>query len=138
LPPTLEDAIALACRAHRGQLDKNGQPYILHVLRVMMKQQDPTARIVAVLHDVVEDSETTIDDLRAAGYSAETCDAVDALTRRENEGYDQMIARVAANPLARSVKIADLEDNMDPARRLPGDREAERQQKYAAARSLLK
>jgi len=103
----------------------------------MMKQRENTARMVAALHDVVEDSEITIDDLRAAGYGDEVCEAVDALTRRDGEGYDQMIARVAANPFARAVKIADLEDNMDPARRLPGDHEVQRQQKYAAARSQL-
>jgi (p)ppGpp synthase/HD superfamily hydrolase len=137
LPPTLEDAIALACRAHHGQLDKSGKPYILHVLRVALKQNDPTARIVAALHDVVEDSLVTIEDLRFAGYGADICDAVDALTRRAGENYEQMLERVAANPIARRVKLADLEDNMDPARRLPGPQEAERQQKYSRAYSFL-
>jgi (p)ppGpp synthase/HD superfamily hydrolase len=137
LRPTLEDAIALACRAHRGQLDKNGKPYILHVVRVMMKQEDDRARMVAALHDVVEDSEVTIADLRATGYSDEICEAVDALTRREGESYEVMIARVAGNPLARRVKIADLEDNMDPTRRLPGQNEVDRQRKYARAHAQL-
>jgi (p)ppGpp synthase/HD superfamily hydrolase len=135
LPPTLEDAIALACRAHQGQLDKNGQPYILHVLRVMLGQNDPVARMVAALHDVVEDSPTTFDDLRATGYSAEIVAAVDALTRRPEESYDEMISRVAANPLARRVKLADLEDNMSQSRRLPGDHD--RQQRYAVAHARL-
>jgi (p)ppGpp synthase/HD superfamily hydrolase len=137
LHPTLEDAIALACRVHRGQLDKSGKPYILHVLRVMLRQEEDTTRKVAALHDVVEDSEMTIADLRAAGYSEEICAAVDALTRREGESYDAMIARVEANPLALRVKIADLEDNMDPARQLPGELEVERQEKYARARARL-
>jgi (p)ppGpp synthase/HD superfamily hydrolase len=137
LHPTLEDAIALACRAHRGQFDKSGKPYILHVLRVMLKQTDPVARIVAALHDVVEDSPTSLADLRAAGYSGDICAAVDALTRRDTETYDEMIARVSANPLARQVKLADLEDNMDPARRLPGESEIERQEKYARAHAAL-
>jgi (p)ppGpp synthase/HD superfamily hydrolase len=137
LRPTLEDAIALACRAHRGQLDKSGKPYILHVLRVMMRQHDDAARMVAALHDVVEDSEVTITDLRAAGYGEEICQAVDALTRREGESYDAMIARVAGNALARRVKIADLEDNMDPARRLPGPHEMEKVRKYARAHAQL-
>jgi (p)ppGpp synthase/HD superfamily hydrolase len=138
LPPKLEDAIALACTAHRGQVDKNGQPYILHVLRVMMKQNDPVARIIAALHDVVEDSATTIADLRDAGYSEEICSAVDALTRRETEAYDEMIARVAANSLARRVKLADLEDNMDQSRRRNGLDDAERQARYTRAYAALR
>ena len=135
MAPTLEDAIALACRAHLGQIDKNGQPYILHVLRVMLRQQDPAGRIVAALHDVVEDSATTIDDLRIAGYSPEICDAVDALTHRDGESYDDMISRIAPNPLARRVKRADLEDNMSPDRRIPGD--DHRQKRYATAYARL-
>jgi (p)ppGpp synthase/HD superfamily hydrolase len=135
MAPTLEDAVALACRAHLRQLDKNGQPYLLHVLRVMLRQDDPTARIVAALHDVVEDSATTIDDLRIAGYSDEVCAAVDALTHREGEAYDEMITRIAPNALARRVKLADLEDNMSPARRIPGDEN--RQKRYAAAYARL-
>jgi (p)ppGpp synthase/HD superfamily hydrolase len=137
LPPLLEDAIALACRAHRGQVDKGGQPYILHLLRVMLKQENEIARIVGVLHDVVEDTGVTLDDLGAAGFGDQVCEAVDCLTRRKDEPYESMIARVAANPLARSVKLADLEDNMDPRRRLPGDREAQRQVRYRQAREVL-
>jgi (p)ppGpp synthase/HD superfamily hydrolase len=118
-------------------LDKNGKPYILHSLRVMMKQTDDPARIAGVLHDVVEDSSVTLADLRAAGFSDEVCDAVDCLTRRPTESYDEMISRVALNPLARSVKLADLEDNMDPSRRLDGEQEAQRQLKYREARARL-
>ena len=137
LPPTLEDAIALACRAHRGQLDKHGKPYILHSLRVMMRQPDVTAQIVAVLHDVIEDTPFTLDDLRAAGFSAEICEAVDCLTRRPGETYPSMISRVAANPLARRVKLADLEDNMDPRRRVDGEREEQHQLRYREAQARL-
>lgn len=111
--PTLEDAIALAVEAHRGRVDKAGQPYILHPLRVMFRLQTETERIVGVLHDVVEDSRYTLDDLRSMGYGEEIVQAVDCLTRRENERYDALIERAAANPLARRVKRADLEDNMD-------------------------
>jgi (p)ppGpp synthase/HD superfamily hydrolase len=112
----LEDAIALAARAHRGQLDRGGQPYILHVLRVMLRQHDEVARIVAVLHDVLEDTAITLADLSVAGYRAEICVAVDCLTRRTGEPYEEMIDRVAANPIACQVKLADLEDNMDTRR----------------------
>ena len=135
--PTLEDAIALAARAHRGQVDKSGEPYILHSLRVMLKQESEAARIVAVLHDVVEDTAVSINGLRAAGFDDEICDAIDSLTRRPDEIYEDMIARVAANPIARRVKLADLEDNMDPRRRLDGAREAERQGRYREAHARL-
>jgi (p)ppGpp synthase/HD superfamily hydrolase len=114
--PALEDAIALAASAHRSQLDKGGQPYILHPLRVMLRQQDETARIVAVLHDVVEDTSVTLIGLREAGYGEEVCEAIDCLTRRHGEDYDGMLSRVETNPTARRVKLADLEDNMDPRR----------------------
>jgi (p)ppGpp synthase/HD superfamily hydrolase len=130
----LEDAIALAARAHCGQKDRGGQPYILHVLRVMLRQQDEVARIVAVLHDVLEDTSITLADLREAGYSAEICMAVDCLTRRTGEPYEEMIDRVAANPIARRVKLADLEDNMDMRRLESSDETAlARLGKYRAA-----
>ncbi|GIV58107.1 MAG: hypothetical protein KatS3mg042_1020 [Rhodothermaceae bacterium] len=110
---SLEDAIVLAARAHRGQRDRAGAPYILHVLRVMLAMPDETARMAAVLHDVVEDTACTLDDLRAAGFPEEVVSAVDALTRRPGEPYEAFIRRAAAHPVARRVKRADLEDNMD-------------------------
>ena len=130
---TLDDAVALAVRAHRDQRDKRNEPYLLHVFRVMLSQHDETARIVGVLHDSLEDTSVTLADLRAAGFSDEICEAVDCLTRRPGEPYEETIARVGANPLARRVKLADLEDNMDPKRRLEGAEEAEHLAKYEAA-----
>jgi len=138
MTPTLEDAIILAAHAHRGQVDKGGQPYILHVLRVMLRQEDETARLVAVLHDVLEDTSLTLADLRNAGYSEQVCAAVDCLTRRKGETYETMIERVATNPLARQVKLADLADNLDPKRQVPADSAAaHRQARYEAARKRL-
>jgi hypothetical protein len=131
--PTLDEAISLAVRAHRGQVDKRKEPYLLHVFRVMLSQTDDTARIVAVLHDSLEDTSLTLSDLHAAGYSDEICEALDCLTRRPGEQYDDMITRVAGNPLARRVKLADLEDNMDPKRQLEGPEGAEHLAKYEAA-----
>ncbi len=109
-------AIAIAAKAHLGQHDKAGAPYILHPLRLMFRLPDPTARIVAVLHDVVEDSDTTLDDLRRQGFSDEAVTAVDALSRRDDETYDEFIERIAPNPLAVRVKIEDLRDNLDLTR----------------------
>ncbi|MFN8378871.1 MAG: GTP pyrophosphokinase [Anaerolineae bacterium] len=110
---TVEDAISLAVRAHAGQKDRYGQPYILHVLRVVARVFDPPAQMTAALHDVVEDTAVTLDELRLMGYPEPVLDAVDCLTRRDSETYDAFIERIAPNPLAVRVKLADLEDNMD-------------------------
>jgi (p)ppGpp synthase/HD superfamily hydrolase len=115
--PTLEDAILMAVEAHRGQKDKAGAAYILHPLRVMLYMETETEMMVAVLHDVIEDTKetkkVTIEYLKEAGYSEEVLQAIDCLTRRDGEEYDQFILRVKPNPLARKVKIADLEDNIN-------------------------
>lgn len=117
--------------AHTGQRDKAGYPYILHPLRLMFKMSSEMEMIVAVLHDVVEDSATTISDLRNMGFSNEVLEAVDCLTQRDNESYDAFINRAQANPTAKKVKIADLEDNMD-IKRLGSinDKSVERLRKY--------
>ena len=115
--PTLEDAILMAVEAHRGQKDKAGAANILHPLRVMLYMETETEMMVAVLHDVIEDTKetkkVTIEYLKEAGYSEEVLQAIDCLTRRDGEEYDQFILRVKPNPLARKVKIADLEDNIN-------------------------
>jgi (p)ppGpp synthase/HD superfamily hydrolase len=116
--PTLEDTLQLALRAHAGQKDKYGQPYILHPLRVMARMDTEAEQTVALLHDVVEDSDYTLDNLREQGYSEDIVVAVDALSKREGEDYFVFVQRAMANPLARRVKQGDLEDNMD-IRRMP-------------------
>ena len=128
---TLEDAILLAAQAHRGQADRNGQPYVLHALRVMFRLETEQERMAGVLHDVVEDTPYTLADLRAMGYPEEVVAAVDCLTRRPDETYEASIARAAANPIARRVKLADLEDNLD-LRRLSAvtEQDRERLQRY--------
>ena len=132
--PTLEDAIALAVESHRGQTEKAGQPYVLHVLRVMFRCNTEAERIVAVLHDVVEDTGRSFDDLRRLGYSEEILAALDCVTKRDGENYEQFVERAAQNPVARRVKLADLEDNMD-LRRLPsvGQKDLERLDRYVRA-----
>jgi (p)ppGpp synthase/HD superfamily hydrolase len=114
--PTLEDAIALAVEKHRGQVDKAGRPYILHPLRVMFRLETELEQMVGILHDVVEDSDVTFDDLRQMGYPEEVIVPLDKVTRRENETYDEFVARSKTHPVARRVKLADLEDNMDVRR----------------------
>lgn len=130
----LEKAIDLALHAHAGQTDKGGNPYILHPLSVMMRMSDEKEKIVAVLHDVVEDCGVTASDLRQTGFDTEIIDAVFALTRRENETYMEFVARCAQNKLARGVKIADIQENMDLSR-IPNPTETDfkRVEKYKKA-----
>jgi len=111
--PTLEDAISVAVRAHRGQVDKAGDPYILHPFRVMFRLRTVDERIVAMLHDVVEESDINLGRLRRMGYPEKVIDALDCLTwRKRKESYEQYVERVRSNPLATSVKIADLQDHL--------------------------
>ena len=121
----MEDAITLAAKLHRGQVDKGGAPYVLHPLRVMAAMETQEERIAAVLHDVVEDTPTSLDQLKAWGCPDTVLEAVDALSRRPGEDWDSYLERVAANGLARRVKVKDLEDNLRPERLLrvgPKDR----------------
>lgn len=141
--PTLEDAISLAALKHKGQTDKAGAPYILHPLRVMAnlgREASETERIAAVLHDVVEDCEVSSANLREIGFGEEVVEAVEALTKRGDEKSDYMkaIRRVAGNPVARRVKIADLTDNLDVSRIAnPTEKDGARLEKYRAAREFL-
>ncbi len=136
---TLDDAIQLARRAHEGQLDKSGRPYIAHPLRVMGHLRDEHERMVAVLHDVVEDTGVTLDDLAALGCPADVLDAVGAISKRPGESQADYLARVMANPLALRVKRADIADNMSDDRmgRLDPPTQQRLQAKYEAALRLL-
>ena len=137
-PALLEKAISIAVEAHRGQKDKNGKPYILHPLSVMGKVQTETDKIVAVLHDVVEDTDWTFDDLKKEGFPSEVLDALDCVTKREGEAYEDFVRRSASNPIARRVKLADLEDNMDVRRmRVVTDEDLARLRRYRRAWALL-
>ncbi|MBN1995856.1 MAG: GTP pyrophosphokinase [Anaerolineae bacterium] len=133
--PTLEDAIALAVKTHQGQVDKYGQPYILHPLRVMFRLETELEQMVGILHDVVEDSELTLADLRQTGYAPEVIEALDGVTRRQEETYDEFVERSLAHPVSRRVKLADLEDNMDLRRMSTemGDKDFERLKRYRRA-----
>ncbi len=114
----LEKAIGIAVAAHRGQKDRYGAPYILHPLRVMSRVQADEEKIVAVLHDVLEDTSWTRDDLRREGFPERILEALARVTKQEGEAYEDFVKRSADNPLARRIKLADLEDNMD-IRRMP-------------------
>ena len=136
---TLERAIEIAIEAHRGQLDKAGNDYINHPLRVMAASKSAEEKIVGVLHDVVEDTDWTFEMLADEGFSNEIIEALRCVTKlSDSEPYDKFIARVKTNPLAVAVKLNDLSDNMD-IRRLPylSDKDVKRLKKYLKAYKQL-
>ncbi len=145
--PTLKDAIALAARAHDGQTDKAGAPYLSHVLRVMENAReagdDEDTQVIAVLHDTLEDTWVTREYLLDNGYSAPIVQAIEALSKLPDEegtdeGYEKFIRRAAQNPIARTVKIADLKDNMDLSHiENPTDQAFKRRDKYPRALDSL-
>jgi (p)ppGpp synthase/HD superfamily hydrolase len=135
---TIERAIALAALAHVGQVDKAGAPYILHPLRVMLRLEGMEERIVAVLHDVVEDSDWTLERLRNEGFSEIILQAIDAVSRRPDEDYNEFIVRASKNSIGSRVKLADLEDNSDLSRLTEvTDRDLARLRKYQRGIAIL-
>ncbi len=134
----LSKAIEIAARAHDGFNDKCGEPYILHPLRVMLSRKDELERICAVLHDVIEDTELTLDDLRNEGFSEEVILILDCLTKRPGEKYEDYISRIITNENACHIKLADLNDNMDPGRMVCYDKDSEaRLEKYKNAKRRI-
>lgn len=137
----VQDADALAVAAHRGQVDKAGAPYIEHVREVARRLAvyGDEAMMAGLLHDIVEDTPVTLAQLRWMGFPETVVQAVDAVTQRRGEPYMDLIARAAADPLGRLVKLADNRTNSDEARlTLLDDKTAERlRQKYARAREVL-
>ena len=133
-------AFHLAEEAHRGQTDKAGAPYIEHPRRVSARCTSEAAKTAALLHDVVEDTPTSIQDLRDAGFSPDVIAAVDCLTKREDEDYLSVyLPKIGRNPIAREVKLCDLEDNLD-IKRLPEitEKDLPRLNKYLKAYRYLK
>lgn len=135
---TLERAIQIAAAAHAGQFDKAGQPYILHPLRVMLRVTSERERIAAVLHDVVEDTDVTLEQLASEGFERVVLSAVEALTKQPGETRLQAAARAAADPIARAVKLADNTENMDLSRiAAPTEKDFARLRQYEEVRALL-
>ena len=124
-------ALELAVEKHKNQTDKAGNPYILHPLHVMENVNSKEGKIVAILHDIIEDTDITEDYLLKIGLSKRIVDAVVALTRSEDMDYQEYIKNLSSNPLAKEVKLADLEHNMD-LKRLPTleEKDLERNRKY--------
>jgi (p)ppGpp synthase/HD superfamily hydrolase len=136
---TLDRAIRIAVKAHKGQTDKYGNPYILHPMRVMGMGRTDDEKIVGILHDVVEDTDWTFEDLRKEGFSERVIAALDCVTKRsDDEDYDEFVARTRTNALAIRVKLNDLTDNMD-IRRMGEvkEKDVKRLNKYLRAYKLL-
>ena len=136
----INKAIDLAYSAHHGQKDKAGRPYFTHPFTVAMKMETEAEICTALLHDVVEDTGITPEYLRE-NFTPEIAEAVDVLTHRDGESYNDYILKIKANPLARKVKLSDIEHNMDVTR-LAGNSEAmkrydDRRKKYEHAREIL-
>jgi len=134
----LEKAVSMALSAHCGKTDKGGNPYILHPLRMMLTMETTDEKIVALLHDVIEDSPISIQQLRDEKFSKKIVAAVSLLTKKENQSYDDYISAIKKNPLAAKVKLADLKDNMNTNRlkKITG-KDKLRIKKYRAAYKLL-
>ncbi len=138
---TLESAIEIASRAHAGVRDKQGQPYILHPIRVMMGVESEEAKIVAVLHDVVEDTAVTLETLAGEGFSEQVLEALRRVTHGESQSYAQYVIGCHSNPIARQVKLSDLRDNANLDRLLlrpeKYDGDSSRMQRYVLSYRFL-
>lgn len=135
---SIERAIEIAAKAHSGDIDKGGSPYVFHPLRLMFAVKTPFEKQAAVLHDVVEDTPVTFDDLRKEGFHPDVIKALDALTKRPGESRIEAAKRAVVNPIARNVKLADVTDNMDLSRiSAPTDKDFERLKEYVKVKKLL-
>ena len=134
----LAKAIDISYYAHKGQFDKAGNPYVSHPIYVAGKMKTNDEIIVALLHDVIEDTDLTLDYLIEEGYPDNIIKAIDAITRRPEEDYGHYIKRVKENPLAKCIKIEDLKHNMDLRRiKNPTDSDFQRVERYRLAMEIL-
>ena len=135
----LEKALAIATKAHAEQTDKAGMAYIFHPIRVSCRCFTDEEKIVALLHDIIEDTDVTADYLLSEGFPRNIVDAILSVTRNEDESYGDFIRRCRLNHIGRQVKLHDLEDNMDISR-LPQvtEKDLARLNKYIEAYRYLK
>ena len=132
-------AMRLCYEAHAGQVDKSGVPYVFHPIHVAEQMDDEAGTIVALLHDVVEDTPLTLRDLRNKGYSDEVLDALALLTHDDSVPYFDYVRQIKTNPLATKVKLADLAHNSDLTRldHEPTQKDLDRVEKYRKSREIL-
>ena len=136
--PMTKKALKLCFEAHKDQLDKSGLPYVFHPFHLAEEMKDEDTTVVALLHDVVEDSDLTPDDLKAHGFSEKVIEAVALMTHDPATPYMDYVAKIKENPIAKAVKLADLRHNSDMTRlEAPTEWDIRRAEKYAAAIELL-
>lgn len=132
-------AMKLCFEAHKEQVDKSGMPYVFHPFHLAEQMHDEKATIVALLHDVIEDTDYTFEDLRSAGFDNEIIEALKLMTHDDSVPYMEYVTAIKSNPIASAVKLADLEHNSDLSRLDVIDEKAlKRKEKYATAIALLK
>ena len=131
-------ALKLCYDAHKDQLDKSGMPYVFHPFHLAEQMDDEITTIVALLHDIIEDSKYTLEDIEQMGFSKEAIQAIDVLTHKPEDTYMEYIEKVATNKIAKIVKLADLEHNSDKTRLdYLTEKDLHRLEKYAVARGML-
>lgn len=131
-------ALSLCFEAHKDQVDKSGLPYVFHPFHLAMEMTDELSTVVALLHDVIEDTDYTLQDLENMGFPPAVLDAIDLMTHREGVPYMEYVAAIQTNPLARIVKMADLRHNSNIARvDNPTEKDYARVEKYRQAMALL-
>lgn len=136
--PQTKRALKLCFEAHRDQVDKSGMPYVFHPFHLAEQMTDEATTITALLHDVVEDTDYTLEDLRAMGFPPEALDAIELMTHDPAVPYLDYVAKIKTNPIARAVKLADLRHNSDLTRLDAVDDQAlARVEKYHRAIQLL-
>lgn len=136
--PLTKKAMKLCFNAHKEQTDKSGLPYVFHPFHLAEQMTDETTTVAALLHDVVEDTDYTLDDLKKMGFGENIVDALALLTHDNSVPYLEYVERIKSNPIARAVKIADLTHNSDLSRLETVDEKAlERVEKYKKALKIL-
>jgi len=131
-------ALKLCFEAHKAQLDKSGMPYVFHPFHLAEQMKDETTTVVALLHDVIEDTDYTFNDLIAMGFDGAIIDAIELMTHEEGVPYMDYVEKIKSNPIAREVKLADLRHNSDLSRLdAPTEKDKMRVEKYRKAIVLL-
>ena len=142
MPASVDEALALVAEKFRGLTDKDGEPYVMHCLRVMMDIEDPDARLVGLMHDLVEDTEVTLEDLRQRGFAESVVAAIDLVTHRSPDSYADYVVRLKSNSLAKQAKLSDLRDNASLERVLyragSADSDLRRIQRYVLSYQFLR
>lgn len=137
----IDDAMLLVAKHFRGVVDKDGEPYVMHCLRVMMGVSDPRGQLVGLMHDLVEDTPITLDDLRTQGFDDAVVEAVELVTHKHEDSYAEYVVRLKRNELARQAKLSDLRDNCSMQRVLYRaasiDRDLKRVQRYVLSYQFL-